>query len=64
MGFLVLLGGVIILLALSALFSASETAFFSLGPQAIKDIREKEDKVSETTIKLLYNHRKLLATIL
>lgn len=63
-GFFVLLGGIVVLLAFSALFSASETAFFSLGPQAIKDIREKEDKVSETIIKLLYSHRKLLATVL
>lgn len=59
-----LVGGTVVLLVLSALFSASETAFFSLGPQAIQDIREKEDKVSDTTIKLLYHHRKLLATIL
>ncbi|HCS20184.1 MAG TPA: hypothetical protein DIW47_06420 [Bacteroidetes bacterium] len=63
-GFFVLLGGISVLLVFSAMFSASETAFFSLGPQAIKDIREKEDKVSETIIKLLYSHRKLLATIL
>lgn len=63
-GFFVLIGGIVVLLAFSALFSASETAFFSLGPQAIKDIREKEDKVSETIIKLLYSHRKLLATVL
>ncbi|MHB1278389.1 MAG: gliding motility-associated protein GldE [Bacteroidia bacterium] len=63
-GFFVLLGGIVVLLVFSALFSASETAFFSLGPQAIKDIREKEDKVSESIIKLLYSHRKLLATVL
>ncbi|MBI1220986.1 MAG: gliding motility-associated protein GldE [Bacteroidetes bacterium] len=62
--FIMLLGGILFLLALSALFSASETAFFSLGPQSIKEIREKEDKASATTIRLLYNHRKLLATIL
>jgi len=64
LGFFMLIGGTIVLLVLSALFSASETAFFSLGPQAIQDIREKEDKVSQTAIKLLYHHRKLLATIL
>jgi len=63
-GFFMLIGGTIILLVLSALFSASETAFFSLGPQAIQDIREKDDKVSQTAIRLLYHHRKLLATIL
>ena len=63
-GFFMLLGGTAVLLVLSGLFSASETAFFSLGPQAIQDIREKEDKVSQTAIKLLYHHRKLLATIL
>jgi len=64
LGFFMLIGGTIVLLILSALFSASETAFFSLGPQAIQDIREKDDKVSQTSIKLLYHHRKLLATIL
>ncbi len=63
-GFFVLLGGIVLLLVISALCSASETAYFSLGPQAIKNIREKDDKVSETIIKLLYSHRKLLATIL
>lgn len=64
LGFFMLVGGTVVLLVFSALFSASETAFFSLGPQAIQDIREKEDKVSQTAIKLLYHHRKLLATIL
>lgn len=62
--FIMMLGAMLLLLILSGLFSASETAFFSLGPQSIQDIREKEDKISETTIKLLYSHRKLLATIL
>lgn len=63
-GFFGLLGGIVLLLAISALCSAAETAYFSLGPQAIKNFREKDDKVSQTVIKLLYSHRKLLATIL
>lgn len=52
------------MLLCSALFSASETALFSLGPQSLKEIREKEDRVSQTILHLLYHHRKLLATIL
>lgn len=55
---------ILILLMASALFSSSETAFFSLGPQEIKEVREQEDKVSTHIIKLLYSHKKLLATIL
>lgn len=54
----------LILLVCSALFSASENAMFSLGPQVLKDLRETEDKVSKTLLDLLYNHKKLLATIL
>ena len=59
-----LLGGLLVLLLCSALFSASETAFFSLGPQSIQEIKEEEDKTSQTILHLLYHHRKLLATIL
>lgn len=62
--FTLLIIAMLILLVCSALFSASENAMFSLGPQVLKDLRETEDKVSKTLLDLLYNHKKLLATIL
>lgn len=62
--FFLLLGVILVLLACSALFSAAETALFSLGPQALKRIKAREDTISKTIVQLLYNHKKLLATIL
>ena len=54
----------ILLLACSAFVSASEVAYFSLEPQDIDDIREKETKASQNVVKLLETPQKLLATIL
>jgi gliding motility-associated protein GldE len=51
----------LILLIFSGLISGSETAFFSLSPTQINELKEaKEEKV----LKLLYKSNKLLATIL
>jgi putative hemolysin len=54
----------IILLAGSALISASEVAFFSLKPADIKDIENQKGKKSHLIIKLLDNPERLLANIL
>ncbi len=62
--FTLLLIGILILIVCSALFSASENAMFSLGPQVMKELRETDDKTSRTILDLLYNHKRLLATIL
>ena len=61
------LGGIIsilVLLALSALASASETAFFSLTHAQIKDIKSKRKGKNNLIIKLLEKPKRLLATIL
>lgn len=51
----------LILLLFSALISGSETAFFSLSPKQIEEIKESENN---KIIDLLNNPNKLLATIL
>ncbi|TNE80363.1 MAG: gliding motility-associated protein GldE [Bacteroidetes bacterium] len=62
--FTFILLGILVLIVCSALFSASENAMFSLGPQVMKELRETDDKTSRTILDLLYNHKRLLATIL
>jgi len=54
----------ILLLALSAVISASEVAYFSLEPQTIAELEESEKKPHKNIIRLLKNPQKLLATIL
>ncbi|MBO7233928.1 MAG: gliding motility-associated protein GldE [Paludibacteraceae bacterium] len=54
----------ILLLACSAFVSASEVAYFSLEPQDIDEIKEKETKASQNVLKLLETPQRLLATIL
>lgn len=54
----------LILLSLSALFSASENALFSLGPNTLKLLKESEDETSNIILQLLYRHKRLLAVIL
>lgn len=61
------LGGVFVvatLLVLSALASASETAYFSLNPIQIKEIKSKRKGKNNLIIKLLEKPKRLLATIL
>jgi len=54
----------VLLLALSALISASEIAFFSLDPQAMNELEESERKTDKNILKLLQSPQRLLATIL
>jgi gliding motility-associated protein GldE len=55
---------VVLLLLLVALFSAAETAFFSLGPLAVQELKEHEAGSSRRVARLLEQPRRLLATIL
>jgi putative hemolysin len=59
-GFLVIL----VLLLGSALMSASEVAFFSLGPEDLEKLKTNKDKKSKTVLKLYSNPEKLLSTVL
>ena len=54
----------ILLLLCSAAASASETAFFSLSPSQLSEIRTSKASVDKRIIYLLENSRLLLATIL
>jgi len=54
----------ILLLLCSAAASASETAFFSLSPSQLSEIRSSKASVDKRIIYLLENSRLLLATIL
>ena len=55
---------IIILLIGSALMSASEVAFFSLGPEDLENLKINRDKKSKTVLKLYNNPEKLLSTVL
>ncbi len=61
---LVLLGAVVLLLAISALVSGAETAFFSLSPSNINQVRNHPGKANNAILKLLGMEDYLLATIL
>ena len=54
----------ILLLALSALISASEIAFFSLDPQTMNELEESERKTDKNILRLLQTPQRLLGTIL
>jgi len=54
----------IMLLALSALISASEVAFFSLDPQTTNELEESDLKADKNILRLLQTPQRLLATIL
>ena len=54
----------VILLAGSALMSASEVAYFSFRPEDIENFKTNKDKQSKTAIKLYNNPEKLLSTVL
>jgi len=55
---------VLILLLCSAAASASETAFFSLSPSQLNEIRSSKTSVNKRIVKLLENTKLLLATML
>jgi gliding motility-associated protein GldE len=55
---------ILILLVCSALISASEVAFFSMGPVEKDVLKQEEGKQAETARKLLKTPQDLLATIL
>lgn len=55
---------ILILIACSALISASEVAFFALGPAEKKDLEEDQSRSSGAILKLLSKPKDLLATIL
>lgn len=52
------------LLALSAYFSATETAFNSMNRTRVRAMAEKGDKDAELALKLSENYDRLLSTIL
>lgn len=57
---------IVVLLVVSAFNSAAETAFFSLSPANLDEIKSKseDDAKSQSVIRLLKNPEKLLATVL
>jgi len=55
---------VVVLLLCSAAASASETAFFSLSPSQLNEIRSSKTPVNKRIVHLLENSKLLLATIL
>lgn len=55
---------IFILIACSALVSASEVAFFSLSPSEKKDLEEEHSRSSKAILKLLSKPKDLLASIL
>lgn len=64
-GHLLLVSTVLVgLIALSALFSAIETALFSLQPFQIRRLREKRPRLSSALEKLMENPRRVLSVIL
>ncbi len=54
----------LILLVLSAFFSGSETAFFSLSKVTLRQLREQNDPAARRVIRLLDRPRRLLVTFL
>ncbi|HIW19537.1 MAG TPA: gliding motility-associated protein GldE [Candidatus Alistipes pullicola] len=60
----VILSLIVLLLCISAIVSASETAFFSLSPHDIERFKKNKDRTSKMIITLLSAEKYLLATIL
>lgn len=63
-GIILLVCFLILLIICSALVSGSEVAYFSLGPNEIKDLKEEKSKKSSQILNLKNNSESLLATIL
>lgn len=61
---LIYLGVICILLLISAMMSGSESAFFSLGPKDLEELKDDDSSKAQLIQKLLDNPRDLLATIL
>ena len=55
---------IMFLIICSALFSASEVAFFSLSPAGIEDLKNEKSQSSQRIISILEKPKRLLATIL
>ncbi|WP_300666610.1 gliding motility-associated protein GldE [Fluviicola sp.] len=55
---------ILILIACSALISASEVAFFALGPSEKKNLDEEHSRSSKAILRLISKPKDLLATIL
>jgi gliding motility-associated protein GldE len=56
---------ILVLLLLSAMYSSSEVAYFSLSPAQLSTIKEKENsRISDLILKLLSNPVRFLATLL
>ncbi len=64
MGLWAQLVALIVLILLSAFFSASETAFTSLNKIRLKTMAEEGNKKADKTLKLVENYDKLLSTVL
>ena len=62
--FLFKLVSLLILMLISAFFSSSETAYFSLKASRIKELTDENAKETKTLLNLLREPRKLLITIL
>jgi putative hemolysin len=62
--FTISIGLLLLLLLFSALISGSETAFFSLKPNDLKELRTNNTKISRLILDLRDNPKTLLATIL
>ena len=63
-GIIILIAVLIILLICSALVSGSEVAYFSLGPNDIKDLKEEKTIKNTLILNLKEKPQELLATIL
>jgi CBS domain containing-hemolysin-like protein len=57
-------GFLILLIALSGFFSGSETAFFSLDPLKVAQLRRERSRTSSAVVRQLDQPRRLLVTIL
>jgi putative hemolysin len=55
---------VIVLLAISAIISGSEVAFFSMSPKNLEELKESQSNSDKTILELLEKPRFLLSTIL
>lgn len=58
------IAALMILLAGSAMMSASEVAYFSFRPEDIENFKTNKDKQSKTAIRLYNNPERLLSTVL
>lgn len=62
--FALIIGGLLVLAASSALFSAIETALFSLQPHHVERLKKRRASLGNAVSKLLENPRRLLSAML